>query len=83
MAHIGVDKTLVLSKELFFWPHVRKDVQRHCNKCISCLQIKYKTMPHGLYTPLHVALTPWEDISMDFVLGLPRTQRVLIPFSLW
>jgi len=75
MGHFGVEKTLGLLKEKFFWPHMRKDVQRHCNRCISCLQSKSKAMPHGLYTPLPVASAPWEDISMDFILGLPSTQR--------
>jgi len=54
---------------------MRKDVQRHCFKCITCLQAKSKVMPHGFYTHLPIASTLWEDISVDFVLRLPRVAR--------
>jgi len=30
-------------------------------------------MPSGLYTPLPIASTPSEDISMDFILGIQKT----------
>lgn len=75
MGHFGVQKTLDMLSEHFYWPNMRKDVEKICARCIACKQAKSKSMPHGLYTPLPVPTEPWTDISMDFVLGLPRTRK--------
>ena len=75
MGHFGIAKTLDVLQEHFFWPNMRNDVTKYCANCITCLQAKSKVHPHGLYTPLPVPHSPWVDISMDFVLGLPRTRR--------
>jgi len=34
-----------------------------------------RTQPHGLYILLPVPKEPWLDISMDFIVGLPRSRR--------
>jgi hypothetical protein len=57
----------------FFWPHMRRDVQRHVERCLTCLKAKSCLNPHGLYIPLPIPNVPWEDISMDFILWLPRS----------
>ncbi|KAF7839066.1 Transposon Ty3-G Gag-Pol polyprotein [Senna tora] len=75
MGHFGVQKTLDMLNEHFYWPNMRKDVEKICAKCIACKQAKSKSMPHGLYTPLPVPIELWTDISMDFVLGSPRTRK--------
>jgi hypothetical protein len=54
---------------------MKRDVERICEKCITCKHAKSKLKPHGLYTPLPIPSEPWIDISMDIVLGLPRTKR--------
>ena len=75
MGHFGVRKPLEILHENLFWPKMKKYVIHICGRCITCRRAKYKVMPHGLYTPLPVPSEPWVDISMDFVLGLPRTKR--------
>lgn len=75
MGHFGVLKTLDVLKEHFFWPHMKRDVERICSRCITCRKAKSKVKPHGLYTPLPVPSEPWTDVSMDFILGLPRSRK--------
>jgi hypothetical protein len=60
---------------IFFWPKMKRDVERFCARCITCRQAKSRVLPHGLYTPLLIPSAPWVDISMDFVLGLPRSSK--------
>ena len=73
MGHFGIHKTLDLLQEHFHWPGMKHDVISVCAKCITCRQAKSRIQPHGLYSPLPVPEHPWTDISMDFVLGLPRS----------
>ncbi|GKV03596.1 hypothetical protein SLEP1_g15871 [Rubroshorea leprosula] len=74
-SHFGRDKTLALVKESFYWPKLEQNVIRHIQRCKVCHQAKTINQNIGLYLPLPIPTSPWEDVSMDFVLGLPRTQR--------
>ena len=75
MGHFGAKKTEDILAGHFFWPKMRRDVVRLVARCTTCQKAKSRLNPHGLYLPLPVPSAPWEDISMDFVLGLPRTRK--------
>jgi len=75
MGQFRVDKTLELLKGKFFGSPMRKDVQRHYPRCISYFKTNSKAMSHELYAPSPFASAPWEDISIDFILELPRTTK--------
>ncbi|KAA3461767.1 reverse transcriptase [Gossypium australe] len=54
MGHFGRDKKLTTLQKHFYWPQMRKDVERICGCCLACERAKSKVQPHGLYTPLPV-----------------------------
>jgi len=54
---------------------MRRDVQRYVARCKMCQLAKGHSQNTGLYTPLPIPERPWDSVSLDFVLGLPRTQK--------
>ena len=60
----------------FWWRDMRKDIAEYVAKCDICRRIKAEHQrPAGLLKPLDIPVWTWDDISMDFIVGLPRTQK--------
>jgi hypothetical protein len=75
MGHFGEKKTEDTLATHFFWPKMRRDVKRFVARCTTYQKAKSQLKQHELYMPLHVSSMLWTDISIDFILGLPRTKR--------
>jgi hypothetical protein len=73
--HFSHDKMFAQLRTSYYWPGMRIDVIKLVNRCRICQQAKGKRHNTGLYQPLPIPERPWDAISMDFMLGLPRTQR--------
>lgn len=71
--HSGVAKTIARVSENFYWLGLRDDVVTFVSNCFDCQSTKYEAKKFaGLLCPLPVPHRPWEDLSLDFILGLPE-----------
>ncbi|KAL3577644.1 hypothetical protein D5086_019148 [Populus alba] len=73
--HFKENKTYELLKKTFFFPGMLQDMHKVIERCVICKKAKGGENVYGLYMSLPIPKQPWMDISIDFVLGLPRTQR--------
>jgi hypothetical protein len=71
--HFVHEKTFAQLNSLYYCLGMRIDVKKFVNKCIIFQHAKGKRKNEGLYQPLPVPERSWDVVSMDFVLGLPRT----------
>ena len=56
---------------------MRANLKNHIRECGVCQQMKHETgHPSGLLQPLLIPNKPWIAVSMDFVVGLPKSQRM-------
>lgn len=74
--HPGSTKMYWNLKPYYWWPTMKKDVTEFVSRCLTCQQVKAEhQVPTGKLQPLSIPVWKWENITMDFVLGLPRTLR--------
>ena len=70
--HFGRSRTLEIIQRFYWWPGLAKDVREYCASCDVCQRMKVpRHRPYGKLAPLPQPRGPWEDISLDFIVGLP------------
>nr|GFA13039.1 retrotransposon protein, putative, Ty3-gypsy subclass [Tanacetum cinerariifolium] len=74
--HSGSTKMYHDLKQHFWWSGMKRDVARFVSRCLICQEVKIEHQrASGLLQSLDIPVWKWDEISMDFVTGLPRTQR--------
>jgi len=72
--HAGIFRTYRRIGQSLHWMGMKKSVNDHVQACVVCQQNKYQTCsPQGLLQPLPIPKTVWEEISMDFIIRLPKS----------
>jgi len=63
-------------KKKYWWYGLKRDVVEYVALCDTCRRVKAKHQrPAELLQPMKILEWKWEEVGMDFIVGLPRTQR--------
>jgi hypothetical protein len=73
--HPGGNKMYHDLKATYWWYGMKRDVAEYVALFDTCQRVKAEHQrPTGLLQSLQVPKWKWEEIAMDFIVGLPRTQ---------
>eukprot|EP00253_Pinus_taeda_P020750 PITA_20750 len=72
----GYQKFITALRKECYWPGMKKEVIDYLARCIECQQVKVEHQhPTGLLQPLPIPEWKWEVITMDFIIGLPKSKK--------
>lgn len=73
--HSGIQATYHRVKKLFFWSGLKMAIENFIKQCLACQQAKHTNLkPAGFLQPLPVPQDSWQDLTMDFIEGLPKSK---------
>ena len=62
--------------ENYYWVNIKETCRRYATNCSICRRAKaYNTQKQRLLTPLPIFERKWIDLSMNFVMNLPKCRR--------
>jgi hypothetical protein len=74
--HPGSTKMYYDLRQQFWWRRMKREAAPYVSECDTCWKVKADYMKsEGLLQPLSIPEWKWDDISMDFIVGLPLTAR--------
>jgi hypothetical protein len=74
--HPGSTKMYQDLRKNFWWSNMKVDIAKYVAECDTCHRVKASHLKSdGVLQPLTIPLWKWDDISMDFIVGLPLTAR--------
>jgi Integrase zinc binding domain len=80
--HLGIDKSLTNLQRAFTWPGMRRQLAAYISSCNQFQRNKASSRaPAGLLQPLEVPKEPWEHVSLDFIMALPRSDALTLSLS--
>jgi hypothetical protein len=70
--HFGARKTQELIRRKYFWDRLAKDVKDYVKACGVCQRTTVQRhQPYGELASLPQPDRPWQEVTMDFITGLP------------
>jgi hypothetical protein len=74
--HPGSNKMYHDLRSLYWWTRMKREIAKYVSECDTCQRIKASHLKVvGTLQPLPIPSWKWEDLSMDFIVGLPNTSR--------
>jgi hypothetical protein len=74
--HPGSTKLYQDLRQNYWWTRMKREIAKYVSECDVCQRIKASHLKvAGTLQPLPIPSWKWEDISMDFIVGLPNTSQ--------
>jgi len=77
--HLGIELAYRRIKEQFYWKGLQREVKKWIREYTTCQRFKsIIQLPAGFLQPLSIPDRAWKSISMDFIIGLPKSDGMSV-----